>query len=566
MPLEHLQSLVEDFISDTHNDLFVLKGKWGVGKTFFWKRLIEANRTRRSVGKRWYSYVSLFGVSSLDDLKNSIIASRVEANTSNWRRAVQSRTASLKELTKDLEKTKLGTYTGGLINEYLYQLLVDSLICLDDLERKGDNLNFKDIFGLTAVLKEQRGCKVILILNDESLAEEAIEQFRRHGEKLIDREVSFTVDEEEAFGTIFVPSFRSYDTIRECCLRLHIKNMRILQRIKRAIEDMNPHLQGSEEKLIDDVMRSLVLFVWSYYDKEGQAPPLEFIYEFSLAAKFIRGKYRKEQETPQIKSWEEILGSYNYFSTTPVDEQLIEFVKTGFIDKGSLRKVLDKKNQQLKAFKADANYNEVWDLYRNSFDDNEAEFLDQMEKRFRSNIQFLSLADLQNAASTLRSFARDNVADALIDQYFELRRSEKDIEGLKLLRRTMFSDDFKDDYLIKQLRAVWDREEVDTRSLGEILRENYLKRDWNFQDVRRLDALSVNDYYDFFKSEHSDALFHYVRTCLNFRELSDENGMHKSVADKATQALIKLASESRINRDRVLKLYGIDLNEDLLPD
>jgi|SRR5829696_3374677 len=218
MSLENVQTVLENFVSDTHNDLLILKGRWGIGKTFFWRRLIKESRLKKNVGRQWYAYESLFGVNSLDDLKNAIIASRVEANVSIIKSRIQMRTESLKQLLKGLEKTKLGSYTGGLAGEYLYLLLDNALICFDDLERKGAALSFKDVFGLAAVLKEERDCKVLIIMNDESLSDTDIKEFKIHGEKLVDREVSFTIDEEQAFRNIFEASFPHYEIIKKTLL------------------------------------------------------------------------------------------------------------------------------------------------------------------------------------------------------------------------------------------------------------------------------------------------------------------------------------------------------------
>ncbi len=41
MSLEHIKAVVGNFTPDTHNELLVIKGKWGAGKTFFWQKLVE---------------------------------------------------------------------------------------------------------------------------------------------------------------------------------------------------------------------------------------------------------------------------------------------------------------------------------------------------------------------------------------------------------------------------------------------------------------------------------------------------------------------------------------------
>ncbi len=169
MSLEQITTVVEDFISDTHNELLVIKGKWGAGKTFFWQRLIEESRNKKCIGREFYSYVSLFGINSLEELKSAILVSTVKSNAAESKRKLDVLGANLRKLTTSMEKVPaLREYTGGIISNFLHFLLDNALICFDDMERRGEGLTIKDIFGLASVLKEQRNCKVLLILNHES--------------------------------------------------------------------------------------------------------------------------------------------------------------------------------------------------------------------------------------------------------------------------------------------------------------------------------------------------------------------------------------------------------------
>jgi len=299
--------------------------------------------------------------------------------------------------------------------------------------------------------------------------------------------------------------------------------------------------------------------VWSYNDKEDQAPPLSFIRSYSLAQKFIRTTYKKAEETDQVKHWDEILESYNYLRTNSLDEHLIDFVTTGSLDMVPFRSELEKRNLHHRILKADANYNEVWDLYRSSFANNEDEFLDELLRRFRQNMKVLSISDLHDAVSTLRRFERDEPAKQLIDEYFQVCNTAQDIQTFRLLRRTMIGREQMDEYLMTRLEDIWATEDIDTRSLAEVFQTNPLKDNWNFRDVARIDSFSVDDYYSFFKSENSSELQHYVRTCLGFGLLTDEKGVYKSVSEKAKEALRRIGSESRINQVRVSSLYGVDL-------
>ncbi|MGI7583031.1 hypothetical protein ACNF7N_00230 [Campylobacter coli] len=71
---------------------------------------------------------------------------------------------------------------------YNKKFLKNIIVCLDDLERKSDKLDIKDILGLINQLKEEK-CKVILISNKDELSnnkEKDKEIFDTYKEKCID--------------------------------------------------------------------------------------------------------------------------------------------------------------------------------------------------------------------------------------------------------------------------------------------------------------------------------------------------------------------------------------------
>ncbi|GAA5100483.1 P-loop NTPase fold protein [Wohlfahrtiimonas larvae] len=83
---------------ENKNKILVLKGKWGVGKTHFWKNFFEDNnldnKTKLSDDEKQiisnvlpnYSYVSLFGISDINELKNKIFTSSspIKLHSSIW--------------------------------------------------------------------------------------------------------------------------------------------------------------------------------------------------------------------------------------------------------------------------------------------------------------------------------------------------------------------------------------------------------------------------------------------------------------------------------------------------
>jgi hypothetical protein len=68
------------------------------------------------------------------------------------------------------------------------------------LERKGHQLAMKDVMGLISHLKEQKKCKSVLILNDDSFEKTDKEKFERYNEKIIDASILFESNSSDSLN------------------------------------------------------------------------------------------------------------------------------------------------------------------------------------------------------------------------------------------------------------------------------------------------------------------------------------------------------------------------------
>jgi hypothetical protein len=561
MSLAQIRPVVVQFVSDKQKDMLVLKGGWGVGKTYFWQDLIRKASGEQKIGHRYYSYVSLFGINSLEELKNSILASRRESKSVNAEGSIRTALTNAKQLLKDAESMPLlREWTGGMASTVLFLRMKETLICFDDIERIGDGLATKDVIGLASLLKDQRNCKIVFILNEGTMLEDVQESFRRHGEKIIDIELEFSPLPEEVFDHIFHRSHPYYDLIKTFCQTLGIKNIRILQRINRFTEGLLSHLEGSEVKVVEGALRSLILYVWSYYDRDGSAIPLEYVLSFNSLAMLMRKHSRDHQESVEEKRWGDLLHLYGYTSTDDFDQHIAAFVKKGYLDEASLAIELEKKNNLARAQQGEHSYGKAWELYTGTFDDNEPEFIDELVTSFRANMEYLAVRNLQTTVEMLRDLERDDLAASLISEYFDKHAGDPD---LIKLQHHAFLDEIKDPRLIERLQAAW-LASAEKRTLPEVLRDLSGRNGWGTEDVELLAVHSVDDYYTFFKSERSDSLYFCVRTCLRFGEFDNAGDKEKAIAAKAVEALKRIASESRINHLRVEGIYKIALDEKLI--
>ena len=75
MSLKQVEEALTDFAVAEHDRAVVLKGEWGTGKTHLWRQLVL--KKRDLFKPRNYSYVSLFGLNSLKDLKQALYENKV---------------------------------------------------------------------------------------------------------------------------------------------------------------------------------------------------------------------------------------------------------------------------------------------------------------------------------------------------------------------------------------------------------------------------------------------------------------------------------------------------------
>jgi Cdc6-like AAA superfamily ATPase len=185
---------IERFLKSTEPEVLCITGEWGVGKTYTWQTILDRLRRKREVGLSRYSYVSLFGIASLDAFKSTIFENLeflVPEGTSglDW---IKSGGNAVLRHGKKVAGLAAGTlpYVGNAIGgaqPLLFSGVRNQIVCIDDLERKGA-ISVKDVFGLISFLREQRGCKVVLLLNQNKLneSEESRKEFDDYFEKVID--------------------------------------------------------------------------------------------------------------------------------------------------------------------------------------------------------------------------------------------------------------------------------------------------------------------------------------------------------------------------------------------
>ncbi len=215
---------IKNFLEDEENYSLLISGSWGVGKTYLWKE-IENEINPKIIHKEnlWKKFKSNINFLNHLIILFSIIKQCVGItlmsiteyfNLCNYIKNPNKQVKNIvyvslfgKEHYKEvLEEITLKAYkhnkilyfirnitfwklsVGTFLQLFITKNFKNIIVCLDDLERKSDKLDIKDILGLINQLKEEK-CKVILISNKDELSnnkEKDKEIFDTYKEKCID--------------------------------------------------------------------------------------------------------------------------------------------------------------------------------------------------------------------------------------------------------------------------------------------------------------------------------------------------------------------------------------------
>lgn len=180
MSRQQIQSVVENFVGNVTPQVLAVTGLWGVGKTFTLKKIIESYTGSGSLKR--YSYASVFGAQSIAEVRTLLLARTrafpLTGDADAGVRAKVERQAGRIRFRETVDQLKEMIPFGGkhlviALETMAGSLLRDTLVVLDDFERLNEKVKMEDLMGLVSELREQAGCKVIMVFNEDGLSDDA---------------------------------------------------------------------------------------------------------------------------------------------------------------------------------------------------------------------------------------------------------------------------------------------------------------------------------------------------------------------------------------------------------
>jgi len=571
MSVSKVKSALVEFVKGEKDRAIVLKGDWGTGKTHLWKQVVLESRD--SFYKRNYSYVSLFGLNSLKDLKKSIYENKVYRERAH----IASDESSFEENLKDIsgrfagwmrkgsslfnDVSAMGVKGIGPIVESLQFLRVtDTLICLDDFERKGSGLHDREVLGLITLLTESKNCRVIMLLNDGTL--KSGDDFFSYNEKVFDYDVTFNPSVEESVKLVFSTNSKLHEILTKNVTKLDINNIRLLKKIDYFAGLLQNTLEGASERIIEQALHVLPLAILSKYGGDAAKVDLDFILNYGGGYIDINlpGDEVDEVEAKLKKAIEEktnYLEEYGFTRCDEFDVAIIDLVKKGYADEESLKEVIKALEAKIKHDSEIALLQDAWNIFHSSFRINDDKVFEAFDLAIEKSLCNFDVSDLDGVAFVFTESGRAEKIKPVIDRYFDAIIAHKDIREK--------SDVFRwpeHDYVQQKLNEYFDSLVVE-KSLAELIEHAFKVSGFNNADVRNRAASKTEaEYYEYFSSLDDENLTHYIRMCLKCGQISSpEQLIHNSYREifvKTYRCLTKLSELSLLNKSRMGKFKGYE--------
>jgi hypothetical protein len=199
----------------SNGKVIMLSGKWGSGKTHFWKNIIEKDLIEFQTKKqKAYVYSSLYGNRIIDKIEDNIYAQAYLCSVGG-KNAVISGYEKVKDFGKRfgsfcslLDVSKLVDGIDDIqqknIKKSAFSYLENGgIVCFDDFERKSKDIDLNDLFGFISHLAIDLNCKVVIILNDDVFEGNEKDMFSRVKEKSVSKFLKYEPDIKDLFNLIF---------------------------------------------------------------------------------------------------------------------------------------------------------------------------------------------------------------------------------------------------------------------------------------------------------------------------------------------------------------------------
>ena len=485
-----VEKILVNFLKNENLKVLAIKGKWGVGKTYLVQTVLESN------SKQFY-YGSVFGISSLEQLKAQILVNihdessgltnqtslpRSIAKILGWTNKKSQQVAKVPKLIDFPISGAVISIAGDLLLNSLFRTIKNTIVCIDDLERKSIDLSLNELLGFVDFLIRESQSKIILIYNEERLiqdksSEKDLEDYR---EKIIDVEVSLEPTVEENVNLIFKDD-PDRTIIQETSKITSTKNIRILRKVQWVLNQLRPLANKWHPSLRSQLIRNIIVLALAKFDTEFPIKT-EAIVCSNDPLSYLNN--RNQEFLEELIKNSSLLSEFGY-KHLDLDKQIIKLIETSLFDREEFISQGNFLNEIVENHNILQKFRELWIPYSNSFGKNERNISDNIIQFLQAYHLKLSIEELEELEKLALAVEVDisSYKKALLEQ---LISSTEDIDFLRILRNKVSPFPDLVDCLDEKISA-WMSQQNITVVLSKIVKKN----GWSHAEAEFLNSRTV---------------------------------------------------------------------------
>ena len=292
----------------------------------------------------------------------------------------------------------------------------DTIICFDDFERK--KISAKELLGLVSLFRDQKGCKAVIILNEDALSVDEKTEFRRYFDKVVDIPIEFAPTPDECADIAIKATDFVSQRIKENVVKLGISNIRIIYRVKSVAQDLMRVLGQFSDETKKQALHTLTLTIWSKYD-DGAIPMNNIVYREGRMLRLMGKDERSEDD----RRWDDKLDEYGFRDCDALDSAILAGVEKGFFDEAEIVNQAQQQRARQEAAAAQEELLQAWRAFHDSFDSsNVSHVVDGICAAYKLHMKYVSRGNLDDAVEILRALGFADKASELISSYVDTYR------------------------------------------------------------------------------------------------------------------------------------------------
>ncbi|CAO4140756.1 hypothetical protein LPLAFNJD_LOCUS771 [Methylorubrum aminovorans] len=532
----------------------------GSRKNLCLAQFLKEAQLQKSIGLKQYSYISLFGRNSLADLRNAVVENSISTDDLDAKPSLTSLEQAANVFRQSLTRAgfltqylpKSDKYADG-IQRIMFLLTRNKIVCLDDLERAGSGLNIKDVLGLASQLKDEKGCKVVILLNDEKLEAKQKIDFDDQLEKVADTIFNFEPSPQEALMIALTTDGEVKELIVEDCKKLKINNIRVLKKIELYCNKLSYILNGLDQRVLQQAIHTATLASFSKFQPKD-APGIEYIMKFDPYASLWEANEPSKPSEPDPHS--DLLLEYDFGNADEFDKAIIAGIINGFFDEQAVRNLGEAVNQNLALNDQSNAYKAAWKIYHGSYEDNANEIIESLAQSIRSNISVVDISNLDAVVQTLRELGADEKATEIIKFYIDNKKGDSTIWDTE---DYSYRGGIKDSEVLSACNEKLRLHEPDLTPKDVLIKVG-ISKGLTAKDDALLAKASTNDIKHVLKSVRGETRSNVISAVRLYLSISNPSADLLKIQKNLDSVLREIASENALNRRRIRGVFDINLD------